>query len=98
MRQDGKEDRFGRDTGVGMTTPSPHLSIGRLAIKGFSRAAARRVEDAFRAELGRAAMGGLMPLPAGAERIVARLPERRSASPEQIGAEAARALIRGLRP
>ena len=70
------------------------LSIGTLSLHGFSAAEARRVEDGFRNELSRL-QGDDLPGAAAPEAAL-HLPSGTSA-PEQIGAEAARQLIGGIR-
>lgn len=73
------------------------LSIGKLAIHGFTRAEARRVEDAFRAELIR--LGPQLDNAASVKpRIMTELPPRASTTPERVGTHAARALVVGLKP
>lgn len=71
------------------------LSIGHLHLHGFSPAEARRVEDRFRDELARL----LADAPDGFAPLAARTARARidgSLSPEQVGAQAARALAERL--
>ncbi|MDT8854056.1 hypothetical protein RNZ50_03215 [Paracoccaceae bacterium Fryx2] len=71
------------------------LSIGHLHLHGFSPAEARRVEDRFRDELAR-----LLADADGFAQLAARTARARidgSPSPEQVGEQAARALVDRLR-
>ncbi|MEE4108465.1 MAG: hypothetical protein V2I24_03905 [Halieaceae bacterium] len=71
------------------------LHIGTLALTGFSRIEAQRVEDAFRRELARLEFGKVAPAPARDTMQHTLAPGSRS--PEAIGAAAARQLLEGLR-